>query len=1064
MKIVLIIFLFFSVQLSASTYYVDAVNGNDAAGGLSPATAWRSLARVNSFVFSSGDIVLFKRGQVFYGGLRPSASGLAYNSYGTGDKPVITGFTSLSAWTNIGGGVYEAPCNACGETVRAVSIQDTLVPMGRYPNTGTANGGYLTYESFDNADGSTDRITDNQLSGSPSWTGGDAVVKRTNWSLDRGKIVSHSGNTLTFNSTNPYPLNNGFGYFITNHPATLDQLGEWYYDPATKKLRVYFGGTTPFAVNAATVDTLLVVNRDNIQVDNIAFTGANIIGVYAKNISNGYVKNSTIKNIGQDGFVLDGPVSFYTIESDSILNIQNGGIRCYFNATLSSAIRNNYLGNIGAVPGMGIDYSGISGNGQSLTIEGNTLKKIGYNGIIAGGTNTTVSKNFIDTYNMLLDDGGGIYTGGNTVGNILIEDNIILNGVGAPKGIVDTTVNFSTSGIFLDDNSHFVTVRRNTIYNATLAAIRVHNSSNNIITNNTTFSNGRGIDLSYDNIAYPPMNNNTIQQNILFGIYENQVSLYAFTRLDISTLFNLGAIDNNYYVNPFYPGGVVLSEYGGGTRSLFGVANWPAKFGYDVHSGAGPVRFSPFTISSVIGPNIAGTNSLSGVKSEVFKYLNFGTVTGGNKYQVKFQLYSSGPETESVGMRFLQNGGNYHGIGNKQYFPVTTTSTPQTLLYQPDASETDMLGIDLFTVSNTLHLDNIDVRQVNAIPANPSDSVQFAYNETASIKNIPLNGTYKDALNNTYTSGISLPPYTSAVLMKVGSTTVYPPPTANAGGNATLTLPANSIRLYGTGTAAPGLSIVSYSWVQLPGGPPYTIVSPTEASTVVNNLAVGAHTFRLTVTDNNGGTGTADVTIYINAGTGTTYPPPTANAGGNATLALPANSVRLYGTGTAAAGLAIAGYSWVQLPGGPSYTIVSPTEASTVVSNLAVGAHTFRLTVSDNNGGTGSSDVTIYIVSGARSATAIEQQPGAANITATITAYPIPATNRLNIKWTSAYRGNAVIDVYDLTGRKLYTLPVRKDQADYLHSIPVGKLVKGAYYLDIRHWDGKQAGHVIFEK
>jgi hypothetical protein len=54
--------------------------------------------------------------------------------------------------------------------------------------------------------------------------------------------------------------------------------------------------------------------------------------------------------------------------------------------------------------------------------------------------------------------------------------------------------------------------------------------------------------------------------------------------------------------------------------------------------------------------------------------------------------------------------------------------------------------------------------------------------------------------------------------------------------------------------------------------------------------------------------------------------------------------------------------------------------------------------------------------------------------------------------------------VYDLTGRKLYMLSVRKDQADYFNSIPVSKLLKGAYYLDVRQSDGKQAGHVIFEK
>ncbi len=80
-----------TVQLSfASTYYVDATNGNDNNSGLSPSSAWQSINKVNGFNFASGDIIAFQRGQIFNGyTLLPNTSYLTFTSYGTGNLPVI---------------------------------------------------------------------------------------------------------------------------------------------------------------------------------------------------------------------------------------------------------------------------------------------------------------------------------------------------------------------------------------------------------------------------------------------------------------------------------------------------------------------------------------------------------------------------------------------------------------------------------------------------------------------------------------------------------------------------------------------------------------------------------------------------------------------------------------------------------------------------------------------------------------------------------------------------------------------------------------------------------------
>src|SRR5207253_10120535 len=78
------------------------------------------------------------------------------------------------------------------------------------------------------------------------------------------------------------------------------------------------------------------------------------------------------------------------------------------------------------------------------------------------------------------------------------------------------------------------------------------------------------------------------------------------------------------------------------------------------------------------------------------------------------------------------------------------------------------------------------------------------------------------------------------------------PPVSNAGPDKTITLPANSVTLTGTGSDADG-SIASYAWTKV-SGTGGTIASPAAASTSITGLSVGSYTFKLTVTDNKGAT------------------------------------------------------------------------------------------------------------------------------------------------------------------------------------------------------------------
>lgn len=103
---------------------------------------------------------------------------------------------------------------------------------------------------------------------------------------------------------------------------------------------------------------------------------------------------------------------------------------------------------------------------------------------------------------------------------------------------------------------------------------------------------------------------------------------------------------------------------------------------------------------------------------------------------------------------------------------------------------------------------------------------------------------------------------TSQALSRTVTLGGNPSPVANAGGDQVITLPTSSLTLSGSGTD--NGSIVTYAWTKLSGGAS-TIASPSSTSTVVSGMASGVHTFRLTVTDNQGAAGSDDVQVTVKA-------------------------------------------------------------------------------------------------------------------------------------------------------------------------------------------------------
>ncbi|NLO01246.1 MAG: hypothetical protein GX126_02855, partial [Bacteroidales bacterium] len=138
---VVVILIALNSLLKAADYYVSS-SGNDSNSGLGTSSPWKTIDKVNSAfsLLKPGDRILFKCGDTFYGTIKIIKSGTAgspitIGSYGSGEKPVITGFKRITSWKNEGNGIYSATITSESQT-NMVLINDKQYGMGRWPDSG----------------------------------------------------------------------------------------------------------------------------------------------------------------------------------------------------------------------------------------------------------------------------------------------------------------------------------------------------------------------------------------------------------------------------------------------------------------------------------------------------------------------------------------------------------------------------------------------------------------------------------------------------------------------------------------------------------------------------------------------------------------------------------------------------------------------------------------------------------------------------------------------------------------------------------------------------------------
>lgn len=507
-----------------STYYVSA-DGNDGNVGTSANAPIKSIDKANQLVLKPGDVLSFKKGDVFSGQLNIKQSGtsaapITISSYGSGSKPVIDGSVVVTGWKRSSGNIWVASLNGYNGNAINLFANNQPLPLGRYPNSG-----YLTIRSHS---GKTQLTSKQSLNG--DWTGADVVIRKNLWQIDSDRIISQQGNTLTFKGT-PTAMNDNWGFFIQDHPKTLDRDGEWYFNPSTKQIMLYSSADPGSKNIEASIYTagINIVGQSNIVIKDIAIAEQRQFGINGKNLKSLTVQNVSVSDVGQDGISILGRGNNVIIDGCTITDINNNAVVVYDHSGFR--FRNNTIKNIGLVVGRGTNSAGsfvglrYNAKAGSAVIQNNTIENVGYSGIDFRSANVTIQNNLIKNINLTKSDGGGIYTfsgkQANNYTNQKIVSNIILNSVGSYDGSYNANQN--AHGIYLDDRSHDIDIQNNTIANCTGSGIFLNGASRINIQNNTCYGNGTQLLVSTTPGADPV--NNTILSNILVGKKKQVMSL-----------------------------------------------------------------------------------------------------------------------------------------------------------------------------------------------------------------------------------------------------------------------------------------------------------------------------------------------------------------------------------------------------------------------------------------------------------------------------------------------------------------------------------------------------------
>ena len=650
-----------ALPAGAVTYYVSSQSGDDTDDGLTPATAFATIARVHALDLQPGDAVRFFCGETWRTEplhvVDSGAPGLpiVFSSHpaGCADPPVLSGAQPIVGWQSAGTNLYVANLDGAGNSgrfgdgVRHLFRGDGRLPLGRWPNIeGHPDGGYAEVDS-----GPSDvEITDAELPAG-DWTGAVLRIKGIRWYLLNREVVADVGSTLTVNDPlRCYQEDLGafvgdcseWGYYLTDHPATLDQEGEWFYDPILNRVTLYSTGPPPadgeieasvilpgdgIFLGAITLGRQLFEHVAWVTLENLRIERWHANGItFPENLMEDenhdlVIRGNTVVDVDEVGIRLsswiwdppagNGPVGWrggrnVLVEGNHIEGANNRGL---FSYGIESSYLDNTLRDIALIPelgrqGMGCGFTGESctenGDGlmvfwspgtpdhtaRDVEVRGNRLSDIGMNGIDVYGRNHLIENNVVDRACQSKGDCGGIRVYGRNdlattpTHDVTVRRNIVRDTLGNVDGVHPYFETLFGFGIYVDNWVRDALVEDNTVTGSTWVGL-MFQLATGTAQNNTLYDNVAS-DYGSETSLIGGVNDVDVLDNTMFPL--------GFLRetFRVSQLSALGVGNGNRFFSPYDPTSLWDETLAGDPNfdDRLTLAEWQTHSGQDAGSSA----------------------------------------------------------------------------------------------------------------------------------------------------------------------------------------------------------------------------------------------------------------------------------------------------------------------------------------------------------------------------------------------------------------------------------------------------------------------------------------------
>ena len=334
-------------------------------------------------------------------------------------------------------------------------------------------------------------------------------------------------------------------------------------------------------------------------------------------------------------------------------------------------------------------------------------------------------------------------------------------------------------------------------------------------------------------------------------------------------------------------------------------------------------------VGTVTNPNIVPSNNPASTMGSYF----YSATTGSNIFQWMLRQ----GDTSMVG--------------------TTTTAAPPTVsagVTQPvinlPTSTTTLTG-SVTPASGTTIMSN--TWAATGGPAAPTIAAPTSL--TTTVTGLTTPGTYTFTLTSQNNAGQTA---SAPVSVTVAASSAQAPTVTFANPTITITLPQNSANLVANCTTYGGTTLSSVHWnvISAPIAP--GILNSNNGATGVVGLIAGTYVLQAVATDSKGNTGSGQLTVVVNPAS-TAQVPTVTFASPTVTIALPQNSVNLAANCTTYGGTTLSSVQWNVISAPIAPGILNSNNGATGIVGLIPGTYIFQVVATDNQGNTGSGQVTL---------------------------------------------------------------------------------------------------------